>query len=190
MHFGSLKSQCKENNKTKNLHSEYLTSLPPLLARLVFKASLRMYDVKDNFKIKYGFDLNCPFCRKEAETLQHILRCDCVPFVKHKTGILVSRVQQRHNTGSYKKWGKFLKFYDIMRNALRLSLAREGGKLTDNYVLNIYVIMFYLFFLYNIFTRIVFLLLEFLSLFFKKASLHLTFMWKCNPVYLVLYENK
>ena len=38
--------------------------------------------MKDNFKVKYGFDLNCPFCRKEAETLQHILLCDCVPFVK------------------------------------------------------------------------------------------------------------
>ena len=104
-----LKSQCKENKKTKNLcfdkylQSEYLTALPPLLARLVFKARLRMYGVKDNFKIKYGFDLNCPFCRKEAETLQHILQCDCVPFVKHKTGISVNvLLQQRHNTGALK----------------------------------------------------------------------------------------
>ena len=77
--FRLLKSQCKENKKTKNLcfekflQSEYLTSVPPLLARLVFKARLRMYDVKDNFKMKYGFDLNCPFCRKESETLHHIL---------------------------------------------------------------------------------------------------------------------
>ena len=71
----------------KYLQSEYLTSLLPLLARLVFKARFSMYDVKDNFKIKYGFDLYCPFCRKEAETLQHILQCDCVPFVKYKTGI-------------------------------------------------------------------------------------------------------
>ena len=70
----------------KFLHSEYLTSLPPLLARLVFKARLRIYDVKDNFQIKHGFDLNCPFCRKEAETLQHILQCGCVSFVKHMKG--------------------------------------------------------------------------------------------------------
>ena len=84
----------------------------PLLARLVFKARLRMYDVKDNSKIKYGFDLNCPVCRKEAEILQHILQCDCVPFVKHKTGISVNiLLQQRHNTESLKKCGKFLKFY-------------------------------------------------------------------------------
>ena len=56
--------------------------------------------MKDNFKIKYGFDLNCPFCRKEAETLQHILWCDCVPFVKHKTGISANVLsQQKHNTG-------------------------------------------------------------------------------------------
>ena len=120
--FQLLKSQCKENKETKNLcfekyfQSKYLTSLPPLLARLVFKARLRMYDVKKNVKVKYGFDLNCPFCRKEAETLQHILQCDCVPFVKHKTGILVNvLLQQRYNTEALKKWGKFLKFYDIMR---------------------------------------------------------------------------
>ena len=106
-----LKSQCKENKKTKNLCfekyllSEYLTSLPPLLAILVFKARLRMYDVKDNFKIKYGFDLNCPFCRKGAETLQHLLQCDCVPFVKH---ILVNDLlQQRRNTGLLKNGESF-----------------------------------------------------------------------------------
>ena len=73
-----LKSQCKEDKKTQNLcfekylQSEYLTSLSPLLARLALKARLRMYDVKDNFKIKYGFDLNITFCRKEAETLENI----------------------------------------------------------------------------------------------------------------------
>ena len=76
--------------------------------------------MKDNFSVKYGFDLNCPFCRKEAEILQHILLCDYVPFVKHKTGISVNvLLQQRHNTGALKKGSKFLKFYDIMRNALR-----------------------------------------------------------------------
>ena len=90
------------------LQSEYLTSLPPLLARLVFKARLRMYDVKDNFKIQYGFDLNCPFCWKEAETSEHTLECDCVPFIKHKTGISVNVLLQ----------AKFLKCYDTMKNLL------------------------------------------------------------------------
>ena len=77
--------------------------------------------MKDNFKIKYGLDLNYPFCRKEAETLQHILQCDCVPFVKQKkTDISVNLLLQvRHNTEALKKWRKFLKFHDIMRNALR-----------------------------------------------------------------------
>ena len=90
------------------MQSEYLTSLPALLARLVFKAKLRMYDVKNNFKIKYGFDVNCPFCGKEAKTLQHILQCDCVPFVKHKTGISVNVLfQQRHNTGASKNEESF-----------------------------------------------------------------------------------
>ena len=103
-----LKSQCKENKKTKNLCFEK------------YLQSEYLYDVKDNFKIKYGFDLNCPFCRKAIEILQHILQCDCVPIVKHKVGISVNvLLQQRHNTGALKKWEKFLKFFDVMRNALR-----------------------------------------------------------------------
>ena len=117
--FRFLKSQCKENNKLKISVLKHICSQNTW----VLKARLRMYDVKENFKIKYGFDLNCPFCRKEVETLQHILQCDCVPFVKHKTGISAN--------------------VDTMRNAMRWPLAREGGKLTDNYVLNIFVIIFY-----------------------------------------------
>ena len=40
--------------------------------------------------------------------------------MKHKTGISVNvLLQQRHNTEALKKWGKFLKFYDIMIKALR-----------------------------------------------------------------------
>ena len=64
--------------------------------------------MKDKFKIKYEFDLNCPFCRKEAETLQHILQYDCVPFVKHKTGISVNvLLQQRHDTEALKNGESF-----------------------------------------------------------------------------------
>ena len=39
--------------------------------------------MKDNFKFEYRFYLNCPFCRKEAETLEDILQCDCVHFVNY-----------------------------------------------------------------------------------------------------------
>ena len=64
--------------------------------------------MKDNFKIKYGFDLNCPFYGKETETLQHILQCDCVPFVKHKTGKSVNvPLQKRHNTDALKNGESF-----------------------------------------------------------------------------------
>ena len=64
--------------------------------------------MKDKFKIKYEFDLICPFCRKEAETLEHILQCDRVPFVKHKTGISVYvLLQQRHNTSALKNGQSF-----------------------------------------------------------------------------------
>ena len=49
-----------------------------------------------------------------------MLQCDCVPFIEHKTGISVKvLLQLRDNTGALKKWAKFLKFYDIMKNAVR-----------------------------------------------------------------------
>ena len=92
--FRLLKSQCKENKKTKKFlfRKIFAVRVLDIITSFNCKISLQRlgtYDVKDNFEIKYGFDLNCPFCRKEAETLQHILQCDCVPFVKHKTRISI-----------------------------------------------------------------------------------------------------
>ena len=77
--------------KTQNLCFEKY--LPVTLLGVIMSLTCKvrkhdrgMYDVKDSFKIKMGlicFEL--PFVlEREAETLEYILRCDCVPFVKHK----------------------------------------------------------------------------------------------------------
>ena len=79
--FMQLMAQCKGNKKTMHLtyHSvkraEYLEKLEPNLARIVFKARVRMFDIKVNYKNKYSTDLSCPFCKMETETFDHLFEC-------------------------------------------------------------------------------------------------------------------
>ena len=78
--FESLTVQCELNSKTKHLmykkfgQAAYLTKLDPQIARNIFRARTRMYDVKVNFKRKYANTL-CPFCRCCDENFDHILHC-------------------------------------------------------------------------------------------------------------------
>ena len=80
--FMQLMAQCKGNKKTMHFiyHSvkrtEYLEKREPNLARVVFKARVRMFDIKVNYKNKYSNDLNCPFCKMETEiTFDHLFEC-------------------------------------------------------------------------------------------------------------------
>ena len=79
--FMQLMAQCKGNKKTMHLtyHSikraEYLEKLEPNLARIVFKARVRIFDIKVNYKNKYSTDLRCPFCKMETETFDHLFEC-------------------------------------------------------------------------------------------------------------------
>ena len=72
---------CNGNKKTMHLtyHSvkraEYLEKLEPNLARIVFKARVRMFDIKVNYKNKYSTDLSCTFCKMETETFYHLFEC-------------------------------------------------------------------------------------------------------------------
>ena len=50
-------------------------ALKPKYARVIFKASTRMYDIKANFKERYEGDTFCPFCRSDAENFEHIVKC-------------------------------------------------------------------------------------------------------------------
>ena len=75
----NLWHNAKGNKKTMHLtyHSikraDYLEKLEPNLARIVFKAIVRMFDIRVNYKNRYSTDLSCPFCKMETETFDHLL---------------------------------------------------------------------------------------------------------------------
>ena len=72
--FDFLLMRCQMNSKTKHLKYEkfvqasYLTCLSPQIARMIFRARLKMYDIKVNFKRMYRENTLCPFCRYCEET--------------------------------------------------------------------------------------------------------------------------
>ena len=77
-----LTIQCANNRKTSHLKYEsfvrasYLTKLDPNIARVIFKARTRMFDIKVNYKRKYKFNLDCSFCKYYDETFDHIFKCN------------------------------------------------------------------------------------------------------------------
>ena len=58
--FSSLTDMCSANKKTcllsydKLIKAPYLTSLKPEIARMVFRARVGIYDIKENLKKKYA----------------------------------------------------------------------------------------------------------------------------------------
>ena len=56
----------------------YISECDPQIARVIFKARTRMFDVKANFKTKYQGILHCPFCKIDEESLEHILHVQMV----------------------------------------------------------------------------------------------------------------
>ena len=77
-----LTVQCANNKKTSHLKYEsfvrasYLKKLDPNIARVIFKARRRMFDIKVNYKRKYKFNLDCAFCEYYDETFDHIFKCN------------------------------------------------------------------------------------------------------------------
>ena len=73
--FWELKAECYSNKKTSHIAykrfgtSDYLLKLSPELARFVFKARTRMFDIKSNYKKKYGSVLTCTFCMVKMRLL-------------------------------------------------------------------------------------------------------------------------
>ena len=56
------------------MRAPYLSNFKPEVARMVFRARVGVYGIKDNFKKKYDGDLNCPFCRQLHENFEHIFQ--------------------------------------------------------------------------------------------------------------------
>ena len=65
--FSSQTEMCSANKKTfllsydKLIKAPYITSFKPEIARMVFRARVGVYDIKENFKKKYDGKLSCPF---------------------------------------------------------------------------------------------------------------------------------
>ena len=122
--FWELKAECNSNKKTSHITykrfgtSDYLLKLSPELARLVFKAKTRMFDIKSNYKRKYRSVLTCPFCMVQDETFDHLFACP--------HGIVVPNILQGVTFNSFsstdfnfiESLGKFLQRYQQYREIL------------------------------------------------------------------------
>ena len=81
--------QCANNRKTSILKYEsfvrasYLQKLDPNIARVIFKARTGMSEIEVNYKRKYKFSLDCPFCIYCDEIFDHIF--------KYNSGLIRSR---------------------------------------------------------------------------------------------------
>ena len=65
----------KYRSKDLNLKKKgYINYLPPSLAMTILKTRLGMIEVKTNFKNMFS-DVTCRKCKKEDETLHHVLKC-------------------------------------------------------------------------------------------------------------------
>ena len=79
--FSKLVETCSTCRKTSHLTysrlktSKYLHELDPQHARVIFRAKVRILDLKINFKKKYAQDRLCPFCRHDQETFEHVFSC-------------------------------------------------------------------------------------------------------------------
>ena len=114
--FFSLTEMCSANKKTcllsndKLIEAPYLASLKPKIARMVFRARVCIYNIKENFKKKYDGTLSCPFCRQSPEQFEHIFKCNsgilCKKSLKGKTLYEFLTMKDMQKT---KEIGKFLK---------------------------------------------------------------------------------
>ena len=113
--FMELQIECSYNKKTSHISYEhfqtcdYLTSLPPKQAKLIFKAKTGMLDIKVNFKNKYANVLKCPLCLCSSETFSHIFICPSgLWFPKVLRGFTLESLNKPTSVSTLKKLGRFL----------------------------------------------------------------------------------
>ena len=98
------------------MRAPYLSKFKPKVARMIFRARVGVYDIKDNFKRKYYGDLNCPFCRQLHENFEHIFQCNsgifCRRSLRETTLFELSTMEDTQKT---KKIGEFLVRYQKYR---------------------------------------------------------------------------
>ena len=120
--FLSLTEMCSTNKKTcllsysKLMRAPYLSNFKSEVARMVFRARVRVYDIKDNFKRKYDVDPNCPFCRQLNENFEHIFQCNLGIFCRRfLRGTTLFEFATMKDTPKIKMIGEFLVKYQTYR---------------------------------------------------------------------------
>ena len=123
--FMELQIECSYNKKTGHISYEhfqtcdYLTSLPPKQAKLIFKAKTGMLDIKVNFKNKYANVLKCPLCLGGSEAFSHIFVCPSgLWFPKVLRGFTLESLNKPTSLSTLKKLGRFLERYLETRKLL------------------------------------------------------------------------
>ena len=95
------------------MRSPYLSNFKPEVARIVFRARVGVYDVKDNFM---SGDLNCPFCRQLRENFEHIVQCNWWIFCRRSLkGTTLFELATMKDTQNPERIGEFLAKYQKYR---------------------------------------------------------------------------
>ena len=93
------------------------------IARMVFRARVGVYDIKENFKKRYDGELSCPLCRQFPEQFEHIFQCNSGILCKKPLGwtTLYDFISTK-DIQKTKKTGKFLVKYQKYREIFSCSL--------------------------------------------------------------------
>ena len=99
--------------------NSYITSFKPEIARMVLRARVGIYDIKEKFFKKYDSKLSCPFCRQFPEQFEHIVKCNsgilCKKSLKGTTLYEFVTMKDMQKT---KEIGKFLVTYQKYREII------------------------------------------------------------------------
>ena len=78
-----------------------------------------MFEVKINFKKKYNYKLNCPFCIDKTETFDHIFQCpDGVLFPQPLRSMTLEKLSREEDNDILNITGRFLLKYAKYREVL------------------------------------------------------------------------
>ena len=78
--FQSLKEECQSKTRTESVRYEkfciqdYINTMNPNIAKIIFKCRSKTLSIKDHSKFKHSDNL-CRWCGVNDETLQHIVNC-------------------------------------------------------------------------------------------------------------------
>ena len=99
----------------KLIKAPYLTTIKQEIARMVFRARVGIYDIKENFKKKYDGKLSFPFRKQSPEQFEHIFSCNSGILCKGTTLYEFVTMKDMQKT---KEIGKFLVTYQMYRGIL------------------------------------------------------------------------